>query len=360
MSAQPQKGEQPMEGIHEVAVAVSEQVSQINEGITNLGATAMDVLDEEECTELGISPAGSNGASSWMQQDMKPNLGVTSDAPLQIGEEFPYPIEIALPQFRLDNLGEEAEMALLVRIGLHEFAKWTTKLPEVDPKLVQTFLETYKPPERRAELLKLASILLDVSHVRENFWLPIDGPSVTSLDYLQYNVAQCFQVGVTLREPNEKGVLVELRKVPKDALLPDWKHWVSWVQTYLELDEDSLQVSLGMVRAAMAIRAGHTLNWAKFLTRQLHEAVVAIQKNPNGKFVASQHLTHLIRTLLGPVQLYRVKMIKFKDSAAASEGETSRGQPLLLDPKAELKRRITELQLMVDSPIEAELLLENL
>ena len=92
-------------------------------------------------------------------------------------------------------------------------------------------------------------------------------PSVTNLGNLQYNVAQCFQVRVTLREPNEKRVLVELKKVPKDALLPDWKHWVSWVQTYLELDEDSLQVSLGMVRAAMAIRAGHTLNWAKFLTR---------------------------------------------------------------------------------------------
>ena len=137
-----------------------------------------------------------------------------------------------------------------------------------------------------------------------------------------------------MREPNEKGVLVELRKVPKDALLPDWKHWISWVQTYLELDEDSLQVSLGMVGAAMAIRAGHTLNWAKFLTRQLHEVVVAIQKNPNGKFVAGQHLTHLIRTQLGPVQLHRVKMIKFEDSAAASEGETSTGQPLLFDPKA--------------------------
>ena len=184
MSAQPQEGEQPMEGIQEVVVAASEQVSQIKEGITNLGATAMDVLDVEECTELGISPAGSSGASSWMQQDMKPNLGVTSDAPLQIGEEFPYPIEIALPQFRLDNLGEEAEMALLVRIGLHQFAKWTTKLPEVDSKLVQIFLETYKPPERRAELLKLAPILLDVSHVRENFWLPIDGPSVIGLGNL--------------------------------------------------------------------------------------------------------------------------------------------------------------------------------
>ena len=178
-----------MEGIQEVAVAASEQVSQIKEGITNLGAIAMDVLDVEEFIELGISPAGSSGASSWMQQDTKPNLGVTSDAPLQIGEEFPYPIEIALSQFRLDNLGKEAEMALLVRTGLHQFAKWTTRLPEVDPKLVQTFLETYKPPERRAELLKLAPILLDISHVRENFWLPIDGLSVTNLGNLQYNIA---------------------------------------------------------------------------------------------------------------------------------------------------------------------------
>ena len=56
-----------MEDIQEVAVAASEQVSQIKEGITNLGATAMDVLDVEECTELGISLARSSGASSWMQ-----------------------------------------------------------------------------------------------------------------------------------------------------------------------------------------------------------------------------------------------------------------------------------------------------
>ena len=53
-------------------------------------------------------------------------------------------------------------------------------------------------------------------------------------------------------------------------------------------------------------------------------------------------------------------MIKFEDSAAASKGETSTGQQLLFDPKAELKRQINELQLMVDSPTEAELLLENL
>ena len=67
MSAQPQKGEQLMEGIREVAVVASEQVSQIKESITNLGATAMDVLDVEEFTELEISPTGSSGASSWMQ-----------------------------------------------------------------------------------------------------------------------------------------------------------------------------------------------------------------------------------------------------------------------------------------------------
>ena len=37
MSAQPQEGEQLMEGIQEVTVAASEQVSQIKEGSTNLG-----------------------------------------------------------------------------------------------------------------------------------------------------------------------------------------------------------------------------------------------------------------------------------------------------------------------------------
>ena len=33
---------------------------------------------------------------------------------------------------------------------------------------------------------------------------------------------------------------------------------------------------------------------------------------------------------------------------------------MLFDPKAEIKRRINELQQMVDSPTKAELLLENL
>ena len=53
-------------------------------------------------------------------------------------------------------------------------------------------------------------------------------------------------------------------------------------------------------------------------------------------------------------------MIKLEDSLAASEGETSTGQPMLFNSKAEIKRRIYELQQMVDSPTEAEFLLENL
>ena len=53
-------------------------------------------------------------------------------------------------------------------------------------------------------------------------------------------------------------------------------------------------------------------------------------------------------------------MIKLEDSSAASKGETSTDQSMLFDPKAKIKRQINELQQMVDSPTEAELLLENL
>ena len=58
------------------------------------------------------------------------------------------------------------------------------------------------------------------------------------------------------------------------------------MQTYLELDADSLQVSLDTVRATMAIKAGVKLNWSKFLTRQLHDAVVATLKEPTRVCVA--------------------------------------------------------------------------
>ena len=105
------------------------------------------------------------------------------------------------------------------------------------------------------------------------------------------------------------------------------------MQTYLELDANSLQVSLGTVRAAMAIKAGMKLNWSKFLTKQLHDVVVAILKEPTWLFVAGQHLTHLIKEQLRPIQTNRVKMIKSEELPTASEGRDS-STPVVFDPKA--------------------------
>ena len=152
---------------------------------------------------------------------------------------------------------------------------------------------------------------------------------------------------------------MEVKKTPKEALLPVWQPWVYWVQTYLELDANSLQVSLGTVRAAMAIKAGVKLNWSKFLTKQLHDAVVAILKEPTRLFVAGQHLTHLIREQLGPIQTNRVKMIKSEELPIASEGGDS-STPVVFDPKAEMKRTLQELQRKLEEPSEVELLVENL
>ena len=153
--------------------------------------------------------------------------------------------------------------------------------------------------------------------------------------------------------------MVEVKKAPKKALLPIWQPWVHWMQTYLELDADSLQVSLGTVKAAMAIKVGVKLNWLKFLTKQLHDTVVAILKEPTRVFVASQHLTHLIREQLGPIHTNRVKMIKSEELPTASEGGES-STSVVFDPKEEMKQTLQELQRKLEEPSQAELLVENL
>ena len=168
-----------------------------------------------------------------------------------------------------------------------------------------------------------------------------------------------FLPGTSLEELDDKQWMVEVKKAPKEALLPIWQPWVHWVQTYLELDADSLQVSLGTVRAAMAIKAGVKLNWSKFLMKQLHDVVVAILKEPTRLFVASQHLTHLISEQLGPIQTNRMKMIKSEELSIASKGGDS-STPVVFDPKAEMKQTLQELQRKLEEPSKAELLVENL
>ena len=200
---------------------------------------------------------------------------------------------------------------------------------------------------------------MDVEWVAKHFWLPTGGVNVSSLTNLEFNVSEGFLAGTSLEELDDKQRVVEVKKARKEALLPIWQPWVHWVQTYLELDADSLQVSLGTVRAAMAIKTWVKLNWSKFLTRQLHDVVVATLKEPTRVFGAGQHLTHLIREQLGPIQTNRVKMIKSEELPTTFEGgELS--TPVVFDPKAEMKRTLQELQRKLEEPSEAELLVENL
>ena len=190
--------------------------------------------------------------------------------------------------------------------------------------------------ERKVEFFKLAFIQVDVERVAKHFCLHTGGVSVSNLTNFEFNMSNGFLLGKSLEELDNKQRLVEVKKAPKKALLSNWQPWVHWVQTYLELDANSLQVSLGTVRAAMAVKAGVKLNWSKYLTKQLHDVVVAIQKESTRLFVVGQHLTHLIREQLGPIQTNRVKMIKSEESPTASEGGDSTAH-VDFDSKAEMK-----------------------
>ena len=232
-----------------------------------------------------------------------------------------------------------------------------SNLPATNPKLVQTFLEKYSPPERKAEVMKLAYIILDVENVHKFFWLPSKGPNVGNLSNLGLNVADCFLLGTVFEELDENQKRVKVKKAPKVALLPSWKYWIHWVQLYLELDTDSLQVSPSTVRASMAIKLGLKLNWAKYLTKRLHDTVVAILKDPSGQLVGGQYLMHLIREQLRPFQVNRVKMIKTEEAPARIEVEA---HIITFDPKAEMKCTLQDLSRWMNQPSEVELLASNL
>ena len=322
-------------------------------------ASSHCVGDMEDVVELQVTRAEGSKEPNWSYDDSKPYLGASSEAPLQIGEDLPYYLHNLVPKSDFIQEGAKGEMAILAKVGLLRFATWTSNIPLLDSKLVQTFLEKYNPPEKKAEFFKLAFIQVDVERVAKHFLLSTGGVSVSSLTNLEFNVSEEFLARTSLEELDEKQRMVEVKKAPKEALLPIWQPWVHWVQTYLELDADSLQVPLGIVRAAMAIKTGVKLNWSKFLTRQLHDAVVATLKEPTWVFVAGQHLTHLIRKQLGPIQTNRVKMIKSEELPTASEGGES-STPVVFDPKAEMKRTLQELQRKLEEPSEAELLVKNL
>ena len=218
----------------------------------------------------------SSKAPNPQHKDIKPYLGEFNEIPLHIDENLPYYVQNLLPKNNLIHVGAEVDMAILVKVGLLCFATWTSNISMVDSKLVQTFLGKYNLPERKAEFFKLAFIQVDVERVAKHFCLPTGGLSVSNLTNLEFNMADGFLPGTSVEELDDKQRMVDVKKAPKEALLPIWQPWVHWVQTYLELDADSLQVSLGTVRAAMAIKSGVKLNWSKFLMKQLHDVVVAI------------------------------------------------------------------------------------
>ena len=73
-----------------------------------------------------------------------------------------------------------------------------------DSKLVQTFLEKYNPPKRKAKFFKLAYILVDVENVAKIFGLPTRGASVLNLTNSDFNVVEGFLPGTILEKLDAK------------------------------------------------------------------------------------------------------------------------------------------------------------
>ena len=69
-----------------------------------------------------LQVTGSNKASNPQREDIKPYLGESSEAPLQIGEDFPYYVKNVLPKSDFVQIGVGLEMAMLIKAGLLHFA----------------------------------------------------------------------------------------------------------------------------------------------------------------------------------------------------------------------------------------------
>ena len=108
--------------------------------------------------ELRVILPESSKAPILQHEDIKPYLGESSEIPLHIGEDLPYYVQNLLPKSDLIQVGAEADMAILVKVGLLRFATWTSNISLVDSKLVQTFLEKYNVPEMKVDFFKLAFI----------------------------------------------------------------------------------------------------------------------------------------------------------------------------------------------------------
>ena len=179
--------------------------------------------DIEDLVELRVLLPESNKVSNQQHDDIKPYLDESSEAPLQIGEDLPYYLQNLLPKSDLIQVGAEADMAVLAKVGLLCFTTWTSNISLVDSKLVQTFLEKYNLLERKAEFFKLAFIQVDVERIAKHFCLPTRGVSVSTLTNLEFNVSDGFLPRTSLEELDDKQWTVEVKKAPKKAFLPSWQ-----------------------------------------------------------------------------------------------------------------------------------------
>ena len=142
--------------------------------------------------ELWVTRPEGSKEPNWSYDDSKPYLGASSEAPLQIGEDLPYYLQNFIPKSDFIQEGAEGEMAIPTKVGLLRFATWTSNIPLLDSKLVQTFLEKYNPSEKKVEFFRLAFIQVDVKQVAKHFWLPTGGVSVSGLTTLEFIVSEWF------------------------------------------------------------------------------------------------------------------------------------------------------------------------
>ena len=176
-----------MEGSNEGQV----EIAQIQPSDPNSGE--MDDL-------IVLQVTRSSKASNPQQEDIKPYLGESSEAPLQINEDLPNYVYNILSKSDFVQIGVGLEMATLVKAGLLRFVTLTSNTPPANSKLVQTFLEKYNPSERKAKFFKLVYILVDVENVAKTFGLPTGGASVLNLSNSDYNVAEGFLLRTILEE----------------------------------------------------------------------------------------------------------------------------------------------------------------
>ena len=174
-----------------------------------------------------LQVTGSSKASNPQRKDIKPYLGESSEAPLQIGEDLRYYVQSVLPKSDFVQIEVGLEMAMLVKARLLCFATSTSNIPPAHSKLVQTFLEKYNPPERKAKFFKLAYILVDVENMAKTFGLPTGGASVLNLTNSDFNVAKGFLPRTILEVLDAKQQVVAVQKAPKAALLPSWQPWIA-------------------------------------------------------------------------------------------------------------------------------------